>query len=71
MATIVIDATNPSTTNNINVLKSALDKILESARENAPVNIAPDEYVLLNEIRFAVATGIPSANVVTAVTMTY
>lgn len=71
MATIVIGAATPSATVNIAVLKKVLDKILEADRRNAPVQIAPDEYILLNEIRFAVTTGVPSANVVSAVTMTY
>lgn len=71
MATITIDASNPSTSVNIAVLKSALDKILEAARRNDRVMISSDEYIVLNEIRFAVATGVPSANTVTAVQMTY
>ena len=71
MATITIDATNPSTTVNVSVLKNCLANILEADRRGGSYTLAPDEYVLLNEILFAVSTGVPSTNTVTAVQMTY
>ena len=70
MATITIDATNPSATINLAVLKSLLDKLLELDRRNS-LNLGTDEYVLLNELRFAVTTGVPSANVVSQIVLTY
>jgi hypothetical protein len=71
MSTIAIDATNPSTTVNLAVLKKALDKIIDAHKINGPVTLANDEFILINEIRFAVSTGVASARVVSAVTMTY
>lgn len=72
MATITINSSSPSTTINLAVLLKLIDKLLEADRLNAPLpGLAPDEYLLLNEIRFAVATGVPSSNTVTAVAMTY
>ncbi len=72
MSTIAINSTSPSTTINLAVLLNLIDKLLEADRKNAPLpGLAPDEYILLNEIRFAVTTGNPSTNTVTAVTMTY
>ncbi len=72
MSTIAIDSTHPSSTINISVLLNLIDKLLEADRRNSPLpTLAVDEYILLNEIRFAVTTGIPSTNTVTTVTMTY
>jgi len=72
MSTIAINSTSPSTTINLAVLLKLIDKLLQADRTNSPLpGLAADEYILLNEIRFAVSTGIPSANTVTAVTMTY
>lgn len=71
MATITIDASNPSASINIATLKSCIGNILEADRRGAAYMLAPDEYLLLNEILFAVTTGVPSANTVTAVVMTY
>lgn len=71
MSTIAIDSTHPTTTINLAVLMSLLDKILEADRRNSAVSLAPDEYILINNIRFASTTGVPAANTVTAVTMTY
>lgn len=71
MATIAINATTPSTTVNLAVLKKALDKIIDAHKINGVVRLADDEFLLINEIRYAVTTGVASANVVSAVTMTY
>ena len=71
MATIAIDATTPSVTVNLAVLKKALDKIIDAHKINGVVKLADDEFRLINEIRYAVTTGVASANVVSAVTMTY
>ena len=71
MSTVAIDATHPSATINLAVLKKCLERILEADRRNQPVTLSPDEYILLNEIRYAVTTGVGSTNVVSAVTMTY
>lgn len=71
MATIAINASTPSASVNINVLKNALDKIIDAHKINGVVRLADDEFRLINEIRYAVTTGVASANVVTAVTMTY
>ena len=71
MATIVIDATTPSASVNLAVLKKALDKLIDAHKTNGVVKLADDEFRLVNEIRYAVTTGVASANVVSAVTMTY
>lgn len=70
MATVTIDASNPSTTVNLAVLKSALDKLLDAADVNS-YDLAPDEYILINELRYATTTGIGGANVISAITITY
>lgn len=71
MSTIAINSTTPSTTVNLAVLKKALDKIIDAHKINGVVRLADDEFLLINEIRYAVTTGVASTNTVTAVTMTY
>lgn len=71
MSTIAIDSTTPSASVNLAVLNKALDKIIDAHRTNSVIRLADDEFRLVNEIRYAVTTGAGSANVVSAVTMTY
>lgn len=71
MATLTIDATTPSTTVNLAVLKNALDKIIGAHKINGVVRLADDEFQLINEIRYAVTTGLPSTNTVSSLTITY
>lgn len=70
MAAVTIDSTTPSATVNIAVLLKLVDKLLDLADRNSLV-IGKDEYILLNELRFAVTTGVPSANTVTSIAITY
>lgn len=71
MATLTINSTTPSTTVNLAVLKNALDKIIDAHKINGVVRLADDEFRLINEIRFAVTTGLPSTNTVSSLTITY
>lgn len=70
MATVTIDSTTPSASINLAVLKSLIDKLLDLADRKSLV-LGTDEYVLLNELRYAVTTGVPSTNIVTGITITY
>lgn len=70
MATVTIDSTTPSASINLAVLKSLIDKLLDLADRKSLV-LGTDEYVLLNELRYAVTTGVPSTNTVTGITITY
>lgn len=71
MSTLTIDSTHPSASINLATLKSVIDKVLEAARRNGYITLAPDEYLLLNEIRFAATDGNPTANTVSSITITY
>ena len=71
MATVMINATTPSTAVNINVLKNALDKIIDAHKINGVARLADDEFLLINELRYAVTTGVGSTNTVTTITVTY
>lgn len=71
MATLTIDSTTPSAAVNLAVLKNALDKIIDAHKINGVVRLADDEFRLINEIRFAVTTGLPSTNTVSSLTITY
>ena len=70
MATLTINATTPSASTNLAVLLKLVDKIQALAERNTLV-LGTDEYVLLNELRFAVTTGLPSANVISQIVITY
>ena len=73
MATLTINATTPSTTVNLNTLKSLIDKILTNDRSGgAPLRFAPDELAILTELRHAVTTNVPTSTyTVSSITVTY
>jgi hypothetical protein len=70
MAAITIDATTPSTTINLAVLQKLLERLLELSKRNSIV-LGKDEFVLLNELRYAVTTGVGSTNTVSQIVLTY
>lgn len=70
MSTLDIDATHPSSSINLSVLLKLLDKLLDLADRNSIV-IGKDEYILLNEMRWAVTTGVGSTNTVSNIQITY
>jgi hypothetical protein len=69
MATVTIDATNPSAAVNFAVLRNCIGKMLEAARSNV-VTLAPDEYQLLWEM-YTGATDGKTAGTSTQAVVTY
>lgn len=73
MATLTINSTTPSTSVNLNTLKSVIDKILTADRTGGtPLRFAQDELAILTELRYAVTTNIPTSTyTVSSITVTY
>lgn len=73
MASLTIDSTHPSATINLATLKNCLGKLLEADKRGGVLpNLAPDEYVLLNELLMATTDGTPSAtNNITSIVINY
>jgi hypothetical protein len=69
MSTTTIDASNPSATVNLPVLKSALNRLLEADRRNGSV-LGPDEYMLLWALANGPTDG-ATAGTVTSIAITY
>jgi hypothetical protein len=70
MSTLTIDATTPSASVNLAVLRSTLGRILEKARRHE-ISLGKDEYQLLYELCNATTTGSGSGGTISQIVITY